>query len=298
MECRLCPRKCGINREETSGFCGAGKNLKIARAALHFFEEPCISGERGSGAVFFSGCALKCVYCQNKEISLGTKGIEISVNRLRDIFYELYDQGAHNINLVTGDHYIPEIAEAAGEARSGGLEIPFIFNCSGYETEEALKLLNGLVDVYLPDFKYADKELAKALSNAPDYPETAKAAIAEMVRQRPQLIFDEKGMIKSGVIVRNLLLPGHVKNSKAVLKYLKNTYGDSIYISIMSQYTPMPGLPDTFPELKRRVTKREYDRLTDYALALGIENAFIQETGSSGERYIPAFDLSGVKPAP
>ena len=288
-KCILCPRKCGVNRRINTGACGVSDMIRIARADLHFYEEPCISGRNGSGAVFFSGCALHCTFCQNEEISKGITGTVISKDRLTEIFFELKKKGAHNINLVTGDHFIPSIADALKDARSRGLDIPVIFNCSGYEKSETLEILEGLIDVYLPDMKYAEASLAKAFSNAVDYPETAKEAIAEMVRQQPSVEFDGEGMIKRGVIVRNLLIPGHVKNSKAVLKYLHETYGNRIYLSIMSQYTPMPNVPDSFPELKRRVTKREYGRLTDYAIDLGIENAFIQDPVSAGKDYIPDF---------
>ncbi len=288
--CILCPRKCGINRNAHPGVCGVSGMIRIARADLHFYEEPCISGVNGSGAVFFSGCALRCIFCQNEEISTGLTGIDISKDRLTRIFFELKEKKAHNINLVTGDHFIPEIAETLKDARSQGLDIPVIFNCSGYEKAETLKILEGLVDVYLPDMKYAESDLAKEFSNAEDYPETAKEAIAEMVRQQPSVEFDRDNMIRKGVIVRNLLLPGHVKNSKKVLKYLYETYGNRIYLSIMSQYTPMPHVSDSFPELKRRVTKKEYERLTDYALDLGIENAFIQDPGSAEKDYIPDFN--------
>ncbi len=286
------------DRERSLGVCASGNIPRIARAALHYWEEPCISGERGSGAVFFTGCSLQCVYCQNHEISRNGSGTsealpgkETDKDGLIRIFYELRDRGAHNINLVTADHFIPVIREAVREIRSEGFDLPFIFNCSGYETIESLKTLEGLIDVYLPDLKYAENELAKAYSNAEDYPETAKAAISEMVRQQPVCEFDRDGMLKKGVLVRNLLLPKHVMNSKKVLKYLYETYGEQIIISIMSQYTPTDCVPDSFPELKRKVTKGEYERLTDYALKLGIENAYIQDQESSGTGYIPEFDL-------
>ncbi len=294
MKCDLCPRRCGVDRKTAYGYCGSGNTPRIGRAALHFWEEPCISGENGSGAVFFTGCALHCVYCQNNEISGGSSekrplGKEADAKELVKIFFELQNQGAHNINLVTGDHYIPAIADAIRKARSEGFTLPFIFNCSGYERVESLKLLNGLIDIYLPDFKYAKEGPAKAYSNAPDYPETAKAALAEMVRQQPECIFDDRDMLKKGVIVRNLLLPGHVGNSKKVLRYLHETYGDRIIVSIMSQYTPTGSIPDAFPELKRKVTKAEYDRLIAFALKLGIEKAYIQDRDSSDTGYIPDF---------
>ncbi len=297
MECTLCPRNCRADRETSFGVCGAGKRLRIARAALHYWEEPCISGEKGSGAIFFTGCALHCVYCQNREISLLKPGApdkelpgrEIEIPELIEIFYKLREQGAHNINLVTADHYIPLIADALREAKAQGFKLPFVFNCSGYETVESLKILEGLADIYLTDFKYAENELAKAFSNAEDYPEVAREALSEMFRQRPVLEYDENGMLKKGVIVRNLLLPKHVMNSKKVLRYLNETYGDRILISIMSQYTPGDHIPDEYPELERRVNRAEYERLTDYALKLGIENAFIQDISSAGSSFIPEF---------
>ncbi len=293
-KCSLCPRDCGVNRETSHGVCGVSDRLKVARAALHFWEEPCISGDHGSGAVFFSGCALHCIYCQNREISGGKAGLLISADRLTDIFFELKDKKACNINLVTGDHYTPIIVQAIEKAKSMGFDLPFIFNCSGYEKTESLKMLEGLIDVYLPDLKYMDPELARRYSNAPDYPDIAKAAVDEMVRQCPECLFDGSGLIQGGVIVRHLLLPGHVSDSKRILRYLHDRYGDSIYISIMSQYTPVEGIPDGYPELQRRVKRSEYDRLTDYAIELGIENAYIQDMSVAKESFIPAFDNEGV----
>ncbi len=297
MKCTLCPRNCGADRENTFGVCGAGNKLRIARAVLHYWEEPCISGDKGSGTIFFTGCALHCIYCQNQEISLIKPGLpdrelpgrEFEIPELIGIFYDLREQGAHNINLVTADHYILQVAEAVCEAKKQGFQLPFVFNCSGYETVESLKILEGLIDIYLTDFKYGEKELAKAFSNAEDYPEVAKEALSEMLRQCPDSEYDEKGMLKRGVIVRNLLLPKHVMNSKKVLRYLYETYGDRIIISIMSQYTPGDHIPDEYPELKRKVSRAEYERLTDYALKLGIKNAFIQDISSSGSNFIPEF---------
>ena len=294
MKCVLCPRRCEADRDKTKGSCGIGNRIKVARAALHYWEEPCISGDKGSGAVFFSGCALHCVYCQNREISDGRAGAEISTERLCGIFFELADKGAHNINLVTGDHYIPQIADAINEAVKHGFDLPFIFNCSGYESVDALKMLDGLIDVYLPDFKYLDPDIARDYSNAEDYPQIAMKAIEEMVRQCPACVFDEDGIIREGVIVRHLLLPGHVTDSKKVLKYLYEKYNNTIYISIMSQYTPMTGISEEYPELHRRVKRREYDRLTDYALRLGIEHAFIQDMTVAKESFIPEFNNEGV----
>lgn len=288
--CKLCPRGCGIDRTTTIGICQVSDKVKVARAALHFWEEPCISGNNGSGAVFFSGCSLHCVFCQNEKISHGKVGQEITIEELAKLYIDLQKQGANNINLVTGTHYIPQIVESVSIARENGFNIPIIYNTSGYETVESLKLLEGTVNVYLPDFKYMDSGLALKYSHAKDYPNVVKKAIAEMVRQCGMPQFDENGYIKSGVIVRQLLLPGHVKDAKAIVKYLYETYGNNIYISLMSQYTPMPQIAVKYPELNRRVTKREYDRLLDFALDLGIENAFIQDRAVAKESFIPEFN--------
>lgn len=292
--CLLCPRKCGINRRTgQTGVCGVSSEIKVARAALHYWEEPCISGKRGSGAVFFSGCSLHCVFCQNREISDGKAGKVISKERLSDIFIELADKGANNINLVTLGQYIPDIVWAVNDAKSRGMKLPIIYNTSGYENVTELKLLEGIVDVYLPDFKYMDSTLSARYSRAKDYPSVAKQALSEMVRQQPDVVIDDAtGLIQKGVIVRQLLLPGHVNDAKAVLKYLYDTYHDHVYISMMSQFTPI-ALKD-YPEINRTVTKREYERLVNYALEIGITNAFIQEGDVAKDSFIPAFDCEGV----
>lgn len=292
--CLLCPRKCGINRSTgQTGVCGVSSEIKVARAALHYWEEPCISGKRGSGAVFFSGCSLHCVFCQNREISDGKEGKVISKERLSDIFMELADKGANNINLVTPGQYIPDIVWAVNDAKSRGMKLPIIYNTSGYENVTELKLLEGIVDVYLPDFKYMDSTLSARYSRAKDYPSVAKQALSEMVRQQPDVVIDNAtGLIQKGVIVRQLLLPGHVNDAKAVLKYLHDTYHDHVYISMMSQFTPI-ALKD-YPEINRTVTRREYERLVDYALEIGITNAFIQEGDVAKDSFIPAFDCEGV----
>lgn len=292
--CLLCPRKCGTNRRTgQTGVCGVSSEIKVARAALHYWEEPCISGKRGSGAVFFSGCSLHCVFCQNREISDGKEGKVISKDRLSDIFMELAVKGANNINLVTPGQYIPDIVWAVNDAKSRGMKLPIIYNTSGYENVTELKLLEGIVDVYLPDFKYMDSTLSAMYSRAKDYPSVAKQALSEMVRQQPDVVIDDAtGLIQKGVIVRQLLLPGHVNDAKAVLKYLYDTYHDHVYISMMSQFTPI-ALKD-YPEINRTVTRREYERLVDYALEIGITNAFIQEGDVAKDSFIPAFDCEGV----
>lgn len=292
--CLLCPRKCGINRRTgQTGVCGVSSEIKVARVALHYWEEPCISGKRGSGAVFFSGCSLHCVFCQNREISDGKEGKVISKARLSDIFMELAGKGANNINLVTPGQYIPDIVWAVNDAKSRGMKLPIIYNTSGYENVTELKLLEGIVDVYLPDFKYMDSTLSARYSRAKDYPSVAKQALSEMVRQQPDVVIDDAtGLIQKGVIVRQLLLPGHVNDAKAVLKYLYDTYHDHVYISMMSQFTPI-ALKD-YPEINRTVTKREYERLVNYALEIGITNAFIQEGDVAKDSFIPAFDCEGV----
>ena len=292
--CLLCPRKCGINRGiGQTGVCGVSSEIKVARAALHYWEEPCISGKRGSGAVFFSGCSLHCVFCQNRAISDGKEGKVISKERLSDIFIELADKGANNINLVTPGQYIPDIVWAVNNAKSRGMKLPIIYNTSGYENVTELKLLEGIVDVYLPDFKYMDNMLSARYSRAKDYPSVAKQALSEMVRQQPDVVIDDAtGLIQKGVIVRQLLLPGHVNDAKVVLKYLYDTYHDHVYISMMSQFTPI-ALKD-YPEINRTVTRREYERLVDYAIKIGITNAFIQEGDVAKDSFIPAFDCEGV----
>lgn len=273
-------------------------NLKVARAALHFWEETCISGTKGSGAVFFSGCSMHCVFCQNREIAQGNVGKEISRERLVEIFLELQEQGANNINLVTPGHYVPHIVWAVEQARIQGMQLPIVYNTSSYEKVDTLKQLEGIVDVYLPDFKYWSPELAQKYSKAPDYPKVAKEAIAEMVRQQPkmQFVYDEEqevDLVKQGVIVRQLLLPGQLRDAKQIVKYLHDTYGEQIYLSLMSQYTPLVQV-EKYPELNRKVDRRTYDRYVDYAIAIGVENGYIQEEDVAEESFIPAFNGEGV----
>lgn len=318
----LCPRACGVNRMVGArGVCGQSANVRLARAALHFWEEPCISGTNGSGAVFFCGCSLQCVFCQNREIATGQAGIEIPKERLAEIFLELQEQHANNINLVTPGHYAPHIIAAVESARRQGLRIPIVYNTGSYETVDTIRSLEGIVDVYLPDFKYMDAALAEKYSHAKDYPNAAKAAIAEMVRQQPQARFvpelqqrdgglsveiqsgtdrDTEQKVRTqiqvmtaGVIVRHLLLPGMLYDSKHILKYLYEQYGNQIYYSLMSQYTPLAHVKD-YPELTKRVSEEAYAHLVHYAEQLGITNGFTQEREVAEESFIPHFDCEGV----
>lgn len=297
LSCEICPRTCKVNRESgQTGVCKVTSQLKVARAALHFWEETCISGTKGSGTVFFSGCSMHCVFCQNEEISQGLVGKEISRERLAEIFLELQEKGANNINLVTPGQYVPHIVWAVERARNEGLRIPIIYNTSSYEKVDTLKRLEGIVDVYLPDYKYYSSELAARYSNAPDYPEVAKAAIAEMVRQQPQPVFyeaDGQELMRNGVIVRQLLLPGQLQDAKNIVKYLHDTYGNQIYISLMNQFTPLPHV-EKYPELNKKVSKRTYEKYIDYAIEIGVENGFIQEGDVAEESFIPEFDGEGV----
>ena len=335
--CMLCPRECSVNRKKGEmGVCGQTAAIKAARAALHMWEEPCISGQNGSGTVFFSGCNLGCIFCQNHNIATGKAGIEISIERLAEIFLELQEKGANNINLVTAGHFVPQVVEALKLAKQQGLYLPVVYNTSSYEKVETLRLLEGYVDIYLPDLKYVDSTISSRYSHAADYFTCASAAIAEMVRQvgKPEFVFeraagkegssveflvDEKKKIseqqnnmifdaaeyqerseagesllmRKGVIVRHLVMPNCVEDSKRVISYLLKTYGGQIFISIMNQYTPLPQCRE-YPELSRRVTEAEYDAVVDYAIELGIENGFIQEGGVAEESFIPEFDGEGI----
>ena len=297
MKCFLCPRNCGADRENgITGVCGQTDKLKVARAALHFWEEPCISGEAGSGAVFFSGCPLHCVFCQNQNIANGTAGKEISIGRLAEIFLELQEKGANNINLVTPGHFAKQIRKALEIAKGNGLKLPVVYNTSSYENVETIRSLEGYVDIYLPDFKYMSSYLSKKYSHAKDYADVAKKVLAEMVRQTGPASFvdgDEDNLILRGTIVRHLMLPGCMEDSKQVLRYLHETYGDTIYISIMNQFTPLSNLKN-YPELDRRITEEEYEELVDYAIMIGIENGFIQEGETAEESFIPEFNGEGV----
>ena len=293
-DCTLCPRECHVDRTAGSkGYCRETQELVIARAALHMWEEPCISGKEGSGTVFFSGCAMGCVYCQNYNIANGKAGKKITIERLTEIFLELQDKQANNINLVTPSHYVLQIIEALAAARERRLHIPVVYNCSGYEKQETLKLLRGKIDIYLPDLKYMDQEPALKYSNCLNYFSFADQAIKEMVHQTGEPVFDERGIMKKGVIVRHLTLPGYLRDSKNIIKYLYETYGDRIYISIMNQFTPLETISN-YPELNRRITEEEYDELVDYAIELGVENGFIQEGETASDSFIPEFNEEGV----
>ena len=287
-KCDICPRKCGINREKDElGFCQMKDKIKIARYSLHYWEEPIISGETGSGTIFFSGCNLKCIFCQNYKISRENIGKEISAERLKEICLELQNMGANNINLVTGTHFLPLIKDALILAKKEGLTIPIVYNTSSYENVESLKEMEGLIDIYLPDLKYYDNKLAENFSLANNYFEIATNAIKEMVRQTGKPVI-ENNIMKKGVIVRHLLLPNHLEDSKKIIKYLHDTYNEDIYISIMNQYTPIKKF-DKYPELNRTLTDKEYDELVNYACDLNITQAFIQEGETCKESFIPDF---------
>ena len=293
-ECTLCPRECGADRlKGEKGFCRQTAGIKVARAALHFWEEPCISGTGGSGTVFFTGCHLGCVFCQNYPISREDHGKTVSVLRLADIFMELAAQGAHNINLVSASHYTPQVAEALRIARKKGLSIPVVYNTSGFEKVDTLKLLDGWVDIYLTDFKFMDPSLSKRYAFEEGYSFYAMKALDEMVRQTGNPVFDASGLMKKGVIVRHLVLPGASMDSRKIIRYLHETYGDHIYMSIMNQYTPVRTF-EKYPELNQGVKKKVYDKIIRYALDLGVRNAFIQEGGTVRESFIPDFNGEGV----
>jgi len=289
-ECKICPRKCKVNRYETPGFCKAKDTLKIALASLHNWEEPCISGIKGSGTIFFSYCNLRCVYCQNYEISRGY-GKKVSVKRFSDICLELQNSGAHNINLVTPTHFVPQIIEGINIAKSEGLSIPIVYNTGGYELVNTIKKLDGIVNIYLTDLKYYDDLYAVKYSNAKDYFKIATKALEEMFNQVGKPLIENDIMVK-GVIVRILLLPGLLDDAKKIVKYLYDKYNDKIFISIMNQYTPV--IKTNYEELNKKVDKEDYDELVDYAYDLGIRNAFIQEGDASDTCFIPKFDKRGV----
>lgn len=292
-KCNLCPRQCSVNRNcGEVGYCKAGSEITIAKYYLHKWEEPCITGGNGSGTIFFTYCNLRCLFCQNYKISTLNYGKTISVKRFSEICLELQDRGATNINLVTPTHFVPLIIEGIKIAKENGLLIPIVYNSSGYESVDTIRMLDGIVDVYLPDFKYYSDEYAVKYSKCRDYFKYASEAIGEMVRQKGSCKFDDNGNIISGVIVRHLLLPGMEDDSKKILKYLYDNYGDSIYISIMNQYTPVRECK--YQELNRKVDSYVYDDIIDYAWDIGIRNAFIQEEGTQSESFIPEFDINSL----
>ena len=305
-DCTLCPRSCRVNRlAGRIGYCNVTADLFAARAALYYHEEPVISGSRGSGAVFFAGCNMGCVFCQNYAIAKAMTGTQLSSGRLTEIFLALQEQGAHNINLITAEHFLPQVIRSLRDAKDQGLTLPVVYNTGTYERVEAIQALEGLVDVWLPDFKYISPRLSLAYSHTPDYFQYASKALQEMVRQCPEPLFsdgshtldapddaDDPLMVR-GVLVRHLVLPGSTQDSMDILKYLHDTYGDQIFISIMNQYTPMPQVKDD-PDLGRKLSSGEYEKVVDYAISLGITNGFIQEEGTASRRYIPAFDGTGI----
>ncbi|MBE6991640.1 MAG: radical SAM protein [Ruminococcaceae bacterium] len=287
MLCNICPRRCGANREAEPGYCGASDTLRIARAAPHFWEEPCISGTNGTGAVFFSGCNLKCKFCQNYDISAHNKGYDITEQQLADEFQRLESEDkCHSISLITPGHFVPGIIRAM-DMYSGSL--PFVYNCGGYESVQTLKALEGRISVYLPDLKYSDSELAKQLSDAPDYFDVAKSAILEMYRQVGDYELDEKGLLKKGVVIRHLLLPGNTANTFGVLDWISETFSEGqVLVSLMCQYVPY-GKAKEMPPFDRPVTESEYRRAVRYMEAVGITDGFVQEPDSASEQFIPEF---------
>lgn len=288
VNCNICPRKCNVDRNEKTGICGVSDTLKIARAALHFWEEPCISGTKGSGTVFFSGCNMKCVFCQNYEISTGCFGKEITTARLCEIYNELIGQGVHNINLVTPTHYAEKILESLKKP----IRVPVVYNSSGYDSVDTLKKFEGKVQIYLPDMKYANSSLAKKYSLAPDYPERAKSAIREMFRQTGEAVFDDDGIMKKGVIIRHMMIPDNTDNTLDIIDWVSDEFGDKVVFSLMSQFTPNKNC--TFPELQKTVSEEEYNKAVDYMYLCGMENAYVQDFSSAKKEYTPPFDLSGV----
>lgn len=291
MTCNICPRNCSAKRSKTLGFCCMGEMPVVSKAYLHMWEEPCISGVNGSGTVFFSGCNLKCVFCQNYKISQENFGIEITTDKLAQIFINLQQKGAHNINLVNPTHFVKQIREALQKAE--GLKIPVVYNSNGYEKAETLRTMEGMINVYLPDLKYYNPEVSRKYSAASDYFEVATAAISEMYRQVGGVVFDENGLIKKGMIIRHLILPGMAKQSIKILDWIKANLPGDILISLMSQYTPYYKA-EKHPEINRRITRYEYDMVVNHCIKIGLDNGYIQERDSAEEEYIPDFNLEGV----
>lgn len=292
-ECKLCPRECGADRTKEKGFCGAGDKVVVARASLHKWEEPCISYKNGAGTVFFSGCNLHCCFCQNNKISNELFGKEISDEELGDIFLRLQDMGADNIDLVTPTHFVPNIINALDMVKSK-LSVPVVYNCGGYESVETLKMLDGYIDIYLPDMKYFSSEISAKYSNAPDYFEKSSEAVLEMIKQTGELKFNDEGGLLKGTVIRHMVLPSHRHDSMEIIRWIaENTSPENVLVSIMNQYTPFEFISDKYPELKRRVTKMEYNSVVNLAAELGI-NGFTQQKSSASQEYVPDFDLSGI----
>lgn len=288
MKCTLCPRECGADRKINKGYCASGDEMKVAKVMLHKWEEPCISGKNGTGAVFFSGCPLKCVMCQNRDISRAAVGSTVTEDELYNIFFSLKEQGAESISLITATHFVEKAVPAVMRAKKDRINLPFVYNSSGYEKAETLKMLEGAVDVYLPDFKYINPETAARYSKVADYPSYAKEALDEMTRQAPLTQFNADGIMTKGVIIRHLLLPGHLEESKEILSYLFRRYRYMVMFSLMSQYTPVGDLSD-YPEINKRVTEAEYDELLDFCADMGMDNAYCQDISSATEDFIPDF---------
>lgn len=289
MICNVCPRKCNVDRQNTLGYCKSPDKFKLARAALHFWEEPCISGKNGSGAIFFSGCNLGCVFCQNFDISHNCKGVEVSDDKLIDIMKSLVDKGANNINLVNPTHYSAQLLQVFEKYKP---PVPIVYNTSGYDSVETLRLFDGIVDVYLPDFKYIRPDKAKKYSKAENYPQVAEAALTEMKRQVKSDVFDDRGIMQKGMIIRHLVLPSNTNASVEALDYLAENFDDT-YISVMAQYVPCGDLSD-YKEINRSLTQREYDKVVNHILDLGLDKIFVQELEAASDEFIPDFDFTGV----
>lgn len=292
--CNQCPRKCGVDRSDKFGFCGVPAGIKVAKAFPHMWEEPCVSGKMGSGAIFFSGCNLKCVYCQNFDISQKNFGKVISIHRLQDIIIELQDKGVHNINLVNPSHYTEAIRQVLADLKlQDKLAVPVVYNTNGYETVDTLETLEGLVNIYLPDMKYSSGKVAEKYSRAIDYPEVSKKAVIEMYNQVGSPVFDSEGIIQRGLIIRHLILPGHVTESINILNWISDNLPKSVYVSLMSQYTPYYAA-EQHPEINRPITRYEYEKVVNHLYKLGLENGYIQERQSADIQYIPEFNLEGI----
>ena len=292
-KCQLCPRMCGIDRFSEVGFCGASDKVKVALVSLHQWEEPCLTGAKGAGTIFFSNCNLRCRFCQNHQISQNGYGVEVAVDRLAEIFLEQQERGATNIDLVTPTHYVPQIITALEKAKSKGLTIPIVYNSNGYENVETIEMLEGYVDIFLPDMKYFNDDTAVKYSSAPKYFDTASKAIAKMFNLVGEVKFDSNGLMKRGLIVRHLILPNHRRESLKIVEWLYKTFGDAIYISLMNQYTPMFNAAK-YKELNRRLTTFEYDSVVNYALELGVKNCYIQVGKTASKEFVPNFTLDGI----